>query len=64
MRYFDAPDLSKFGNSAYRFINAVSDHTTHAAPLRPTRNYKDNLFQRTLDGHPLIDEAYHLVKVA
>ncbi len=64
MRYFDAPDLSKLGNSAYRFINAVSDHATHAAPLRLTKNYKDNLFQRTLDGHPLIDQAYQLVKVA
>lgn len=64
MRYFDAPDLKEVGNNAYRFMNAVSDFATHAAPLRKTANYKENLFAKTMDGNPLIDRAYQLVSVA
>lgn len=63
-RYYDAPDLKKVGNNAYRFINAVSDFATHAEPLRRTVNYKENLFGRIIDGNPLIDKAYQLVKAA
>ncbi len=63
-RYYDAPDLQKVGNNAYRFINAVSDFATHSNPLRRTANYNENLFARTIDGNPLIDRAYQLVKAA
>lgn len=63
-RYYDAPDLQKVGNNAYRFINAVSDFATHSNPLRRTANYNENLFARTVDGNPLIDRAYQLVKAA
>ena len=63
-RYFDAPDLRGVGNNAYRFINAVSDFATHAKPLRRTANYNENLFMRTMDGNPMIDKAYQLVKAA
>ena len=64
MRYYDAPDLQTVGKNAYRFINAVSDFATHAEPLRRTANYSENLFSRTVDGNPLIDRAYQLVKSA
>ena len=63
-RYYDAPDLQKVGNNAYRFINAVSDFATHSNPLRRTANYNENLFARTVDGNPLIDRAYQMVKAA
>ncbi|MCM1387100.1 MAG: DUF932 domain-containing protein [Bacillus sp. (in: Bacteria)] len=63
-RYYDAPDLQEVGNNAYRLINAVSDFATHARPLRRTPNYNENLFIRTMDGNPLIDRAYQLVKTA
>lgn len=63
-RYYDAPDLQTVGNNAYRFINAVSDFATHANPLRRTVNYNENLFARTIDGNPLIDKAYQLIKAA
>lgn len=63
-RYFDAPDLQDVGKNAYRFINAVSDFATHAAPLRRTANYKENLFSRTVDGNPLIDKAYQMMRAA
>ena len=64
MRYFDAPDLKSVGKNAYRFINAVSDFATHAAPLRKTANYKENVFSRTVEGNPLIDKAYQMVCAA
>lgn len=63
-RYYDAPDLQKVGKNAYRFINAVSDFATHAEPLRRTANYNENLFSRTVEGNPLIDKAYQLIKAA
>ena len=64
-RYYDAPDLQDVGgNNAYRFINAVSDFATHNEPLRRTKNYKENLFMRTMDGNPMIDRAYQIVKAA
>ena len=63
-RYFEAPDLKILDKNAYRFINAISDHATHASPLRATANYQENLFMRTMDGNPLIDKAYTLIKAA
>ena len=64
-RYYDAPDLQDVGgNNAYRFINAVSDFAMHNEPLRRTTNYKENLFMRTMDGNPMIDRAYQIVKAA
>ena len=63
-RYYAAPDLQKVGNNAYRFINAVSDFATHSSPLRKTANYHENMFSRTIDGNPLIDKAYRLLKTA
>lgn len=64
LRYFEAPDLKDVGKNAYRFINAVSDFATHAEPLRKTANYKENMFARTIEGNPLIDKAYQMMKVA
>lgn len=40
-RYFDAPDLQGVGKNGYRFINAISDFSTHAKPLRERANYKE-----------------------
>ena len=63
-RYYEAPDLKDLGNNAYRFVNAVSDFATHAEPLRRTAGYNENLFARTMDGNPLIDRAYQMLKAA
>lgn len=60
-RYYEAPDLSQFGNNAYRFINAVSDFATHADPIRRSKNYNENFFMRTYEGHPMIDKAYQIL---
>ena len=63
-RYFEAPDLKAVGKNAYRFVNAVSDFATHSEPLRKRANYRESLFARTVEGNPLIDRAYELVKAA
>lgn len=64
LRYFDAPDLKEVGKNGYRFVNAVSDFATHAKPLRETKNYRENLFGRTMEGNTLIDRAYEMVCAA
>lgn len=64
LRYFDAPDLKEVGKNGYRFVNAVSDFATHAKPLRETKNYRENLFVRTMEGNTLIDRAYEMVCAA
>ena len=63
-RYFDAPDLQGLRKNGYRFINAVSDFATHATPIRRTRNYQENLFNKTMEGNTLTDKAYRLVMAA
>lgn len=63
-RYFDAPDLKDLGNTAYRFVNAVSDFATHAKPIRETKDYQQNMFMKTVDGNPLIDKGYQLALAA
>ena len=55
---------SAVGKNAYRFVNAVSDFATHSEPLRKRANYRESLFARTVEGNPLIDRAYELVKAA
>lgn len=63
-RYFDAPDLQDMGKNGYRFVNAVSDFATHAEPIRKTKNYRENLFLKTVEGNPMIDKAYQMVCAA
>ena len=63
-RYFYAPDLKGLGKNGYRFINAVSDFATHAEPIRRTKNYQENLFNRTMEGNPVTDKAYRLLMTA
>ena len=64
IRIFDAPDLEAVGMNAYRFLNGVSDFATHAEPRRKTANYKENMFAKTIDGNPLIDRAFKMIKEA
>lgn len=64
IRYAFAPDLMMIEQSAYRFINAVSDFATHRQPFRTTENYKENMFMKTIDGNALIDKAYKMCLAA
>lgn len=64
MRYENAPDIQQFRGTAWGVINAVSDFATHADPNRATTTYKERLFAKTVDGHPIIDSAYKILKAA
>lgn len=59
--YENAPDLDGYEDSAFRFVNAVSDWATHRKPSRQTANYASNLFKSTLEGNEYIDAAYEMV---
>ena len=63
-RFFHAPDLADMKCTAYRFINAVSDFATHSEPIRRRENYNETLFNRTVEGSPIVDKAYGLLKAA
>ena len=59
--YKTADDLDGYENSGFKFVNAVSDWATHHTPSRQTKNYRDNLFQKTLAGNEYIDAAYTMI---
>lgn len=62
--YYDKPDLKDTEYTAFRFVNAVSDYATHTTDHKNTANYQENLFMRTIDGHPLIDTSYQIALAA
>ena len=57
------PDIAKFLNSKWGFINAVSDYVGHSVPARLTTNYQENNWGKIMNGHPLLDKAMNLVAV-
>lgn len=64
-RYNHAPDLCALPHNAYRFVNSVSDHLCHSRPIRETKEYQANLFQKlALETHPMLDKAYRLAMAA
>lgn len=58
--YF-APDIKKYIDTKYGFINAVADWCGHAEPSRRTADYNANNWGRIMGGHPVLDKAYELV---
>lgn len=63
LQLVSASDLQKFGkNNAWGFINGVTDWAAHRTPLRQTSGYAENNFDRVTAGHPVLDQAYSLVK--
>ena len=57
------PDIAKFLNTKWGFINAVSDYVGHSIPARVTSNYQENNWGKIMNGHPLLDKAMNLVAV-
>lgn len=57
------PDIAKFLNTKWGFINAVSDYVGHAVPARLTTNYQENNWGKIMNGHPILDKAMSLVAV-
>ncbi len=60
-RYNNAPDLQNFRGTAWGFVNAVSDFVTHTQPKRQTDTYQERMFEKVVNGHPVIDLATKLV---
>jgi phage/plasmid-like protein (TIGR03299 family) len=61
IRYYQAPDLRKFDSNCWKMMNAVSDFATHIKPLRTNSNHKESSFSKTIEGNPIIDEAYQII---
>lgn len=53
-----APDILKYKGTAYQVVQAASDFATHIAPKRMTKTYKENNFNKVLNGHIIIDKAF------
>lgn len=56
-----APDLIKFMNTKWGFINAVSDFVGHSVPSRVTETYRENNWNKIINGHPILDKAMALI---
>ena len=55
------PDILKFGESAWRAVNAMSDVVTHSTPKRNTSSYNENRWGKIMDGHVMMDQFVSLV---
>ena len=55
------PDILKFGESAWRAVNAMSDMVTHATPKRNTKSFNENRWGKIMDGHVMMDQFVDLV---
>ena len=57
-----APDLTKFLNTKWGFVNAVADYVDHGEPTRKTKNWRENRWGNIIGGHELLDRAVALVR--
>lgn len=55
MTCYYMPDIKQFRNTAWGLVNAMSDMAAHVKPTRESSNYRENNWNRTLNGHPLVD---------
>ena len=58
---YEMPDIVKFGESAWRGVNAMSDIVTHSTPKRNSSTYNENRWSKIMDGHMLMDQFTSLV---
>lgn len=57
-----SPDLVKFANTKWQFINALADYVGHADPLRKTERWKENRWSSILNGLSLMDRALRVMQ--
>ena len=55
------PDIMKFLNTGWGVVNAMSDMISHSAPRRQTGSYRENNWNRIMDGHKMLDRMTELV---
>lgn len=51
------PDLAKFRGTGWGVVNAMADMVGHSQPRRNTQNYRENNWDRIMDGHELLDRV-------
>ena len=56
-----SPDLIKFANTKWNFVNAIADYAGHFEPLRKAKNWKENRWRYVMGGHALLDKAVSLI---
>lgn len=59
--YTNTPDIERFKNTTWGVYNATVDMVTHMTPLRNTTTFKENLFSKVVEGHPIIQKAQELL---
>ena len=57
------PDIMQFLHTGWGVVNAMSDMISHSAPRRQTENYRENNWNRIMDGHMMLDRMTSLVGV-
>lgn len=57
------PDIAQFLNTAWGAVNAMSDMVSHSAPRRTTETYRENNWNRIMDGHKMLDRMVELASV-
>ena len=62
MNCWDASDLQQTENSLFKFVNAVSDFSTHKPAKRNTKTGQENRFYNVVNGDTLIDKAYQIAQ--
>lgn len=62
IKCYDAEDLVNFVGTQWGVLNAVSDFATHTTPNRMTDTYWENNWGKVMEGHPIMDKAYDLLK--
>ena len=69
--YQGTPDIAKFNGTAWGLYNAISDWSMHVKPLgdlenlreteKLTRSSRENMFNTTINGHPLLAQAQKIL---
>lgn len=59
--YDSSPDLDKFRGTAWAMLNAVSDMSTHMAPLRKSPTFAENRFIKAIDGNEVVQKAQEIL---
>lgn len=61
MTCYFAPDILKFRGTAWGAVNAMSDMLSHNSPRRKTEHYRENNWNRIMDGHAMLDKMTSLL---
>lgn len=64
IKCYHQEDINKFLGTWWGVINAASDMAGHSTPARVTDTYRENNWNRIIDGHKILDSFYDKAKIA